>query len=82
MKNSILFLDGEYWGFYLIQEKIDDNFLSNNYLIPNDFIVMAKANKIDDGPEEEFNDFNSFCEKYSLEDVSKEEVYSEIKKRK
>ena len=81
MKNAILFLDGEYWGFYLIEEKIDDHFLSNNYLIPNDFIVVVKANKIDDGPEEEFNDFNSFCDKYSLEDVSKEDVYSEIKKK-
>ena len=81
MKNAILFLEGEYWGFYLIQEKIDDHFLSQNYLIPNDYIVVAKANKIDDGPEEEFNDFNSFCDKYSLEDVSKEEVYSEVKKK-
>ena len=81
MKNAILFLEGEYWGLYLIQEKIDDHFLSQNYLIPNDYIVVAKANKIDDGPEEEFNDFNSFCDKYSLEDVSKEEVYSEVKKK-
>ena len=81
MKNAVLFLDGEYWGFYLIQEKIDDNFLSKNYLIPNDYIVVVKANKIDDGPEEEFNEFNSFCDKYSLEDVSSEEVYSEIKKK-
>ena len=81
MKNAILFLDGEYWGFYLIQEKIDDHFLSNNYLLPNDLIVVVKANKIDDGPEEEFNEFNSFCDKYSLEDVSKEEVYSEVKKK-
>ena len=29
MKNSVLFLNGEYWGFYLIQEKLDNNFISN-----------------------------------------------------
>ena len=81
MKNAILFLDGEYWGFYLIQEKVDDKFLSANYLIPKDFIAVIKANKNEDGPEEEFNDFNSFCEEYSLEDVSEEKIYSKIKKK-
>ena len=79
MKNAVLFLDGEYWGFYLIQEKIDNDFISKNYLIPSDNVVLAKANKIEDGPEEEFLNFNYFCGNYSNKDVSKDEIYSEIK---
>ena len=79
MKNAVLFLDGEYWGFYLIQEKIDNDFISKNYLIPSDNVVLVKANDIEDGPEEEFLNFNYFCGNYSNKDVSKDEIYSEIK---
>ena len=78
MINSILFLNGEYWGLYLIQEKLDDDFISNKYLVPSDNIVLAKVNKIDDGPEEEYDKFKYFCGNYSLKDVSDEKVYSEI----
>ena len=80
MRNAVLFLNGEYWGFYLIQEKIDNDFISSNYLIPSENIVLAKANDIEDGPEEEFLNFKNFCGNYSNKDVSKDEIYSEIKK--
>ena len=78
MLNSILFLNGEYWGLYLIQEKIDSDFISSNYLIPSENIVLAKANEIDDGPDEEYDKFIYFCGNYSKKDVSDEKVYSEI----
>ena len=65
-------------GLYLIQEKLDNDFISNKYLIPSDYIVLAKANEIDDGPEEEYDEFKYFCGNYSLKDVSNEKVYSEI----
>ena len=81
MKDAVLFLNGEYWGFYLIQEKIDDHFLSQNYLLPNDYIVVVRKNNIDDGPEEELIEFNYFCGNYSLKNVSNEKVYSEIKEK-
>ena len=32
MKNSIVFLNGEYWGLYILQEKVNDNFIEKNYL--------------------------------------------------
>ena len=79
MENAILFLNGEYWGLYLIQEKLDDSFISSNYLIPSDKVVLGKSNKYEDGPIEEFNKFNYFCGNYSLKKVSDEKIYSEIK---
>ena len=81
MRNSILFLNGEYWGFYLIQEKLDDNFISNNYLIPKDNVVIAKNNYIEDGIIEVFNDFRDFCRNYSQKDLTDEKIYEEIKNR-
>ena len=81
MRNSILFLNGEYWGFYLIQEKLDDNFISNNYLIPKDDIVIAKNNYIEDGIVEVYNDFRDFCKNYSQKDLADKEIYEEIKNK-
>ena len=77
-KEVVVFLNGEYWGFYLIQEKVDNDFISKNYLLPSKNIVMAKANKIQDGPEEEFNNFKYFCGNYTLKNVTDKKVYSEI----
>ena len=79
MENSILFLNGEYWGFYLIQEKIDANFISSNYLIPSENIVLAKSNQIEEGPKEVFTDFQQFCRNYSQKDLADEKIYEEIK---
>ena len=78
-KETVLFLNGEYWGLYLIQEKIDDNYISSNYLLPRKEIVIAKAGEIEDGPEDEFDNFNYFCGNYSKKDVANKDVYSEIK---
>ena len=78
MRNAVLFLNGEYWGFYLIQEKLDSDFLSRNYLMDSDNIVIAKDNEIEDGPEEEFLKFSEFCDEYSRKDVNDEVVYQEI----
>ena len=61
MEACVLFLNGEYWGLYFLQEKIDDDFIENNYLIPSDNIALAKDNQIEDGPEEESTKFQEFC---------------------
>ena len=81
MKNSVLFLNGEFWGMYIIQEKIDNNFISRNYLIPKDNVVIAKSNFIEDGPIEYFSEFQQFCRNYSQKDLSNKEIYEEIKNK-
>ena len=79
MKISILFLNGEYWGVYIIQEKLSKDFFEKNYLIPSENIVFIKDNKIEDGPEEELEKFKMFCEEYSTKDLSDDNIYEEIK---
>ena len=81
MKPCILFLNGEYWGLYLLQEKIDDKYFESHFLIPNEDIVMLKGSDIEEGPEEELIDIEGFFKEYSKKDVNDEEIYKEIKKR-
>ena len=81
MSDSILFINGEYWGFYLIQEKIDEDFISSNYLIPKENIVLAKSNQIEEGPREVFLEFQEFCRNYSEKNLSDVIIYEDIKKK-
>lgn len=37
-----LFLDGEYWGRYSIQERCEEAYLSNHYGVPQDEILLIK----------------------------------------
>ena len=80
MINAVIFLNGEYWGFYLIQEKFDPVFISEKYLIPKKKkIVIGKCRGFEDGDEEEYNNFVYFCGNYSKKDVADEKIYTEIK---
>ena len=78
MACSIVFLDGEYWGLFLIQEKINDDLIVNKYLIPKKNVVIAKNNFIEDGPQEQFTEFQQFCKNYTLKNLTEENIYQEI----
>jgi hypothetical protein len=74
-----MFLNGEYWGAYLIQEKVSDDFIEKNYLIPSKSVSVIKDNENEDGPEEEVVKFKEFCKEYINKDLSNETIYEEVK---
>ena len=78
MKTSIVFLNGEYWGLYVMQEKLDDDFISNNYLIPPQNVAMIKEGEIEEGPEEECKKMIDFFDEYSKKDLNDKTIYQEI----
>ena len=79
MKIAVLFLEGEYWGVYIIQEKFSNNFFEKNYLISSQYLSFLKDNKVEEGLEKELVDFKHFCEDYSEKDLKDQKVYEEIK---
>ena len=80
-KMTILFLNGEYWGAYLLIEKTDKSFIETNYLIPSENVSMIKEAKNEEGPIEDTEEFNSFCSANSVwgKDLNDEKTYEEIK---
>ena len=78
MKDAVLFLDGEYWGYYVIEEKIDDEFMENNYHVPRKRVAMIKEGEKEEGPQEETDNFNSFCELYSKKDMTDSSNYKDV----
>ena len=80
MRHAVLFLNGEYWGLYTMQEKIDKYFIENNYLIPSDEVALSKNGESEEGPAEEWDKLNEFGNLYSKKDLADGKVYEEIKK--
>ena len=80
MKISVLFLNGEYWGVYIIQEKFSKYYFENKFLIPKENISFIKENQMEDGSDEELEKFKNFCEEYTEKDLNNTKIYEEIKK--
>lgn len=47
----VSYLDGEYWGLYMIREDFDDNYIANNYDIPKEDAIIIKVGSVDEGDE-------------------------------
>ena len=80
MRFSVLFLNGEYWGVYIIQEKISKYFFENKYLISKENVSFIKENQVEEGGDKELENFKSFCDEYTEKELNNEKVYEEIKK--
>lgn len=48
-KPCVLFLEGEYWGFYWMCDAYDDNYISYNYDVDKNNIIMIKNNDLEIG---------------------------------
>ena len=64
-----MFIDGEYWGLYTLQEDYDDHYYENNYDVNSDEVIVYKKGEIDEGLEtdiEYFRELRSFAENNDL----------------
>lgn len=61
----VLFLNGEYWGFYYLTEKYDENYVEHYYNINKDNVIMIKQGGLEAGFEEDYSiyeEMRSFIE--------------------
>ena len=47
----VLFIDGEYWGVYILIENYDEHYIANNYDILDDNVIIIKNSKLEAGDE-------------------------------
>ena len=78
MKTSALFLNGEFWGMYFINEKLDEKFFQSHYNIPKEDIIFMKNYKMESGTDEELENIINFMNLYSNKDLSDEKNYKEV----
>lgn len=71
----ILFINGEFWGFYLLREKAEDYYIQSHYDIDEKDLVVIKNSELDAGEEEDLEEYRDFTIWAATADMTKEENY-------
>lgn len=71
----ILFLNGEYWGFYYLTEKYDEHYIEQYYGIDQENVIIVKNGELEKGNPEDLNLYLEMCSFLETADLTKEENY-------
>ena len=76
-RKAVLFLNGEYWGPYLLTEKLSDRMLHDHYGVDQDQVILFKEGELEEGDEKDialFEELSAFGEK----DLTDPEIFQEF----
>ena len=65
----VVFLNGEYWGFYYLTEKYDEHYIEHYYDIDKDNVIIVKQYELEAGMLEDYalyEEMRSFIEKADM----------------
>lgn len=74
----IVYLDGEYWGVYNIQEDYNDDYIQNNYGIDKDEVIIVKVGSVDEGEESDATLYQELLSFAQNNDLSTDANYEKI----
>ena len=75
----VLFIDGEYWGFYWASEKYDNQYFNKYYNVDPNNVIMVKDGAIELGEDEDVKVYREMVQYISNSDMSGEEEYVKAK---
>lgn len=65
----VMFLNGEYWGYYYISQKVNEDYFSNYYGIDKKELIVIKNGQLKYGVEEDYllyTELSSFVESHDM----------------
>lgn len=72
----VLFLDGEYWGFYWLTEKYDARYLQQTYQLDDaQDVIIIKASALEAGYEEDLSVYKQMVQFFANHDLSDPDNY-------
>lgn len=71
----VVFLNGEYWGVYYISEDYDDDFISDQYEVKKEDVVLIKAGELKEGDDSDLEDYLAMRQFMVETDMSLSENY-------
>ena len=74
---AVLFLNGEYWGPYLLTEKISDEIIQAHYDVDADQVIVIKEEEVEEGTEEDFLLYQELMS-YAEKDLTDEAIWDEF----
>lgn len=73
----VMFLDGEYWGFYWLTEKYDAFYIQNTYGLDTDDVIMIKALEVAEGNASDISFYDQLISFLSTHDMADPEYYAQ-----
>lgn len=77
-QDYIVFLDGEFWGAYSMQEKLDTNYIESHYHIDADQVTTIKNGMEYDGLESTYQSYRQFWDWAMSADMSNASNYKRV----
>ena len=74
----ILFINGEFWGFYLLREKPEDYYIQSHYGIDEKEVAVIKNGVLESGSENDLGDYWNLCNWAAAADMTQEKNYKEF----
>ena len=74
----LLFINGEFWGFYMLREKPEDYYIQAHYDIDEKDVAVIKNGGLDSGSEQNLGDYWDFCNWVVSADMTKQENYDKF----
>ena len=74
----ILFLNGEFWGMYLLREKPDSYYIQSHYGIDKENVSVLKNGGLEDGSIRAMGAYVEFCRWAATADMTIEENYQKF----
>ncbi|MBE6852666.1 MAG: spore coat protein CotH [Ruminococcus sp.] len=74
---AVVFINGEYWGVYAIEEDYTDNSIQYDYGVDNKDVVMIKKGELEEGEEADLALYEELCELIES-DLSNEKNYQKL----
>ncbi len=71
---AVLFLNGEYWGPYLLTEKLSAEMLHGRYGVQKEQVIIIKDGELEEGNEEDMPLYGELLS-FAGQDLSRPEVY-------
>ncbi len=77
-QDYVVFLDGEFWGSYSMQEKLDENYIESHYHIAADNVTTIKNGYEYDGQQSAYQNFQQFWNWAMSADMSNASNYQKV----
>ncbi len=71
----IVFLNGEYWGIYNLQERYSDNYVKEHHNIKKSDVLIIKNDEIDEGNESDYHFYEELIEFFKNTSFTSDENY-------
>ena len=72
----VLFLNGEYWGFYYMTEKYDEHYIEHYYSVDKDNVIMIKQKGLEVGTDDDYTFYEDMMAFVGQADMTIEENYA------